>query len=188
MKDKKGFTLIEILSIIAVLGIIVMLVLPNLAGSIEEKKKNELNKLISIIENSAKVYHSFNSDVYKISVSTLIDEEYITTDMVDPNTGEKLDGCVNVVLDENDTYSYIYGSCDGIEVPFSVELSGGTPGQIFNLKYLPSTKIELVDPTSETGKFKGWKIVKGNSILKGNTLIIGTTETILYAVWGSVTD
>ena len=44
MKNKKGFTLVEILSIITVLGIIVMLVLPNLGGSIDEKKENELNK------------------------------------------------------------------------------------------------------------------------------------------------
>ena len=103
--------------------------------------------------------------------------------MINPKTGEKLDGCVSVVLDDENVYSYIYGSCEVIEVSLLVDLGDGTTSQEFNAKYASSSKIEIVDPTSENYEFNGWKITKGNSILKGNTLIIGTTETVLSALW-----
>jgi len=181
--NKKGFTLVEVLAILAVLGVMIMLIFPNIGGSLDAKKDKELEKIINIVESAGKAYFSFNDDTYKIPISTLKDEDYITTDISNPKTNEKLDGCVRVTLDNEDIYTYTYGSCETIEVPLIVELNGGTTTQNFVNTYNDFTKIELIDPIHSEADFTGWKIAKGNSILKGNTLVIGTTETVLYAMW-----
>ena len=60
---KKGFTLVEVLAIIAVLGIILITVVPNIGGSIEKKKEEEYKKIINVIENAAKTYYSYNPNI-----------------------------------------------------------------------------------------------------------------------------
>ena len=185
MKNKKGFTLVEVLAILAVLGVMVMLIFPNIGGTMSSKKEKELEKLIGIAESAGKAYFSFNDDVYKVNLDTLKNDKYITAEMTDPNTGELLDGCVRKILNNEDVFEYHYGDCKTIEVPLVVELNGGTPNQTFNEKYEEGTKIELINSIKENAEFEGWKIVRGNSELKGNTLRIGTTETEIWALWES---
>ena len=189
MKNKKmhnrGFTLVEVLSIIAVLGVMIMLIFPNIGGSLEAKKDKELEKIINIVESAGKFYHSFNSDEYKFSIDKLKEEKYITSELINHKTGEEIDGCVRVVKDSEGFLIYKYTSCESIEVPFDVELNGGITSQKFETKYYDSTILELLTPTKENANFKGWEVVKGNSVLDGNKLIIGDTETILWAKWES---
>ena len=184
-KYNSGFTLIEVLSIITILGIITVLVFPNISGSNEVKKEKEFEKIKIIVENAGKFYHSFNSDEYKVSVDKLKEENYITSDLINPETGEDVDGCVRIVKDSDGFLIYKYTSCDAVEVPFKVELNGGVTSQKFETTYYDSTTIELIEPTKENSDFKGWEVVKGNSILDGNKLTIGDTETILWAKWES---
>ena len=189
MKNKKmhnrGFTLVEVLSIIAVLGVMIMLIFPNIGGSLEAKKDKELEKIINIVESAGKFYHSFNSDEYKFSIDKLKEEKYITSELINHKTGEEIDGCVRVVKDSEGFLIYKYTSCESMEVPFYAELNGGITSQKFETKYYDSTILELLTPTKENASFKGWEVVKGNSVLDGNKLIIGDTETILWAKWES---
>ena len=41
MKNKKAFTLVELLAVIAILGVLLALVLPKISGSINERKEKE---------------------------------------------------------------------------------------------------------------------------------------------------
>ena len=84
--NKKGFTLVEILSIIAVLGVMVLLIFPNIGGSTEDKKEKELQKIIGIVENAGKSYFSFNNDEYKKN-AVIYDDLYTITDV---NTDETI--------------------------------------------------------------------------------------------------
>ena len=70
MKKNKAFTLVELLAIITILGVMVILVVPQIGGSINSKKEKELEKIIGIVENAGKAYHSFNNDVLKIPIDT----------------------------------------------------------------------------------------------------------------------
>ena len=181
--NKKGFTLVEILSVIVVLGVMAILVFPNAGQSNDIKKEKELENLIKTIENSAKMYHSFNENTYKVSIETLVDEEYLISNITNPVTEELMDGCVRTTLNEEGTYEYNYGSCDIINVPFKAVLNGGSTTQTFQSTYPDSTLLEITNPTREGYTFSGWQVVKGNSVLNGKTLVIGTTETEIYAMW-----
>lgn len=183
MSKKRGFTLVEVLSIIALLGIIVMLVFPKVGGNNNSKKEREFEKIRQIVVSAAKSYYSFNPDEYKIDIDTLIEEKFISSDIKNPLTDNLLEGCVRITKNKDGVNEYTLTSCESIEVPLRVELNGGTTTQEFNPTYYDSTKIELIVPTKEGYEFKGWEVVKGNSILKGNTLVIGDTETEIYAKW-----
>lgn len=179
-----GFTLVEILAILAVLGILVMLVLPNIGGSIDSKKQREYEKIIGIIENAGKFYHSFNSDEYIIPIDTLIDEKYVTSDLTNPITGEKIEGCVRVIEDNSGFLTYKYAtSCERKEVKLEVRLNDGKTSQEFESIYYDSTVITLINPTRENVEFIGWTVKEGNSIIKDDKLIIGDEDTIIEANW-----
>ena len=105
---KKGFTLVEVLAIIAVLGIILITVVPNIGGSIEKKKEEEYKKIINLIENAAKTYYSYNNDIMSVGVDELLKEDLITTDLINPITNEKISGCVNVTTDEDGIKQFIF--------------------------------------------------------------------------------
>ena len=105
---KKGFTVVELLAIIVVLGVIVVVVVPQIGGTVDSKKEGEYNKLIEMIETSAKVYHSYNPSANKINIQTLIDQEYLTNDIINPVTGEKITGCVNVTKDSDGINVFTY--------------------------------------------------------------------------------
>ena len=59
MKKYKGFTLVELLAIITILGVMVILVVPQIGGSINAKKEKELDKIMDIIENINSILNSF---------------------------------------------------------------------------------------------------------------------------------
>ena len=105
---KKGFTLVEVLAIIAVLGIILITVVPNIGGSIEKKKEEEYKKIINLIENAAKTYYSYNPNITSVTIETLLKENLITTDLINPVNDEKITGCVNVTTDEDGIKQFIF--------------------------------------------------------------------------------
>ena len=55
MKNNKGFTLVELLATITILGIIMLIAVPNILGTVERNKKTtyieDAKKLVSLAEN-----------------------------------------------------------------------------------------------------------------------------------------
>ena len=58
MKNKKGFTLVELITVIALLGVIMLLVVPNVVESFSNAKKNTL-----IIELKTLIYFYSNKNL-----------------------------------------------------------------------------------------------------------------------------
>jgi len=207
---KRGFTLVELLAVIAVLSVILVIVVPKISNTVYESRKKIFKSNASIYMNKVKYIHQNNNAgelnssniVYKI-IDGKLNYNGTEIDAVDA----KLEGNGFVELDEsgrtrvsikNEDFCAIkdFNSneivvtdydgdtlCGEVYIPLYVELNGGTSNQTFAEEYMVGTKIELEDPIKTNAIFSGWEIVKGNSTLTDNILTIGDTETILYATW-----
>ena len=77
LKIKKGFTLIELIVVIAILGILVLLAAPRMLGYTERAKIAELTNNNKVIETASQMYHMDNDDWPRLT-----DDPY-TADEVD---------------------------------------------------------------------------------------------------------
>lgn len=115
MIKKSGFTLIEIIVAIAILGIILLLVIPEMAKIVDDKKVSACNSISKTIEDAAQSYVYFNTEIvdsailsdnqFEISISALQSEGLLDTDLVNPITDENITG--SIIITKNDN-QYIY--------------------------------------------------------------------------------
>lgn len=113
MKNKKAFTLVELLAVIAILGVLLALVLPKISGSINERKEKEYEIIIKSIENSAKAYFAENNEATSVDIITLVNEKYLSSDIKNPITNTTITGCVNLGTDLDGSRTYTFTTtCD----------------------------------------------------------------------------
>ena len=115
---KKGFTLVELLTVIAVLSIILVITAPIVANLITSSKQKAYEEQIKFIESAARNYSvsyskEIDSDPYYVSVDTLINKGLIDQDeLLNPKTKQKMDGCVKISYNSSfNDYDYNYGEC-----------------------------------------------------------------------------
>ena len=79
--NKKGFTLVELLAVIILLGLLTFVVVPSVIGFIKEAKEKSYQQQLSNLKESAIRYVSDHTDIidkiekdgkYRISVNDLI--------------------------------------------------------------------------------------------------------------------
>ncbi len=117
MKNK-GFTLVELLAVIALLGIIAIIAFPYVQNSITDSKENTYEEQVRTIEYAAKRWATDNSSelsqtnpTYK-SVTFLQQNGYLTSnsEILDPRDNTEMNGCVKITYDkEYKQYNYEYG-------------------------------------------------------------------------------
>lgn len=115
---KKGFTLIEILATIVILGLIVLVTYPLVSKIIITNKEKLYDEQINTIEDLARRWATMNdnllpndeTEVYKLTLTQLYDEDYIAKeDIINPITNEQLSGCVMIKKENSlNKYTYIY--------------------------------------------------------------------------------
>ena len=109
---KNGFTLVELLSIVVILGIIVVVALPQISGSIGSKKEKQYNKIVKIVENAGKVYLTENVTRDSVSIDKLIESDYLTSGLKNPINNTPLTGCVKKITSDGVTkYKYEVDNC-----------------------------------------------------------------------------
>ena len=109
---KNGFTLVELLSIVVILGIIVVVALPQISGSITSKKEKQYNKIIKIVENAGKIYLIENNTRDSVSIDKLIESDYLTSGLKNPINNTPLTGCVKKITSDGVTkYKYEVDNC-----------------------------------------------------------------------------
>ena len=122
--NKKGFTLIELISVIVILGILALIAFPSILSSINNSEKNLENDNKNIILSGAKSYVNDNANLflrdsdysYCIKISTLYDEGYTDTVIgIKTNDSVLLKDEVLVKYNgSNFEYSYVeLASCSG---------------------------------------------------------------------------
>ncbi len=122
---KNGFTLVELLAILAVLGVILLVSVPSIVSTNQKLKQQDYERYVNNIENAAEIYVEAHSDreeyaelkatknkTLTISTDTLITSGVIQGTLKNPKTNVQLteeDGFVTV-RNENGTLKYTYSS------------------------------------------------------------------------------
>jgi len=110
---KNGFTLVELLAVIAILGLILTITIPNVMKIITDKKQQLYDDNIKEIERLAQnymvdypeTYSMFENNEVKIGLTTLCSNGYIECPVKDPRTDTNINGYVKITLLNGD---YIY--------------------------------------------------------------------------------
>lgn len=118
---QKGFTLIELIAVIVILGLIALVVFPAINSVINDSRESAYQSQIRIIEKAAKEYYlenykdlpeQTNNACTAISVETLIEKGFISEEelnenknIINPKTNESLTGSVQVCYNSNQ-YNY----------------------------------------------------------------------------------
>ena len=117
MNSKKGFTLVELLGVLVVLGLISVIIVPKVIDSITTSKETAYQTQVETIENAAKKYGISNDLLYPkegekkyIAVKDLIAVgELSDKEIINPKTGNKMNGYVLVEYNSGyHQYEYTY--------------------------------------------------------------------------------
>lgn len=106
MMNKKGFTLVELLAVIVLLGLIALIAAPAITGIIKKSKESLSESQKQSIEMSAKNWATDNmSKLPKnhgsciiVTLSMLQNGGYADLEMKDPKTGDKLAGSLKIKI------------------------------------------------------------------------------------------
>ena len=112
-KNKKGFTLVELLAVLAILVTILLVVIPSVTSSLSRNEKKELESKKQLVVNAVELNISErdciffplkNSQCY-LSISSLLEYGWITINEIKSSNGTVLDGYVYY---DNKTFKYKY--------------------------------------------------------------------------------
>lgn len=106
--NKRGFTLVELIGVVVILGLIALVAFPSLLNQIDSSKKQVSDSQKAIIISSAKNYVDENKNDYadktsfEISTDTLIDSGYLSEGIISSYSDSKI-----VVTYNNGEYDVI---------------------------------------------------------------------------------
>ena len=131
---KRGFTLTEVLGVIVILGLIALIIFPNVSKSIKNSKEKLYKEQVALIEENARkwgVEHTAqlpDSGSYYLELNDLVLGGYVSQkELKDPRDESPMEGCVVISYDPSyNQYNYTYteASCEDqrpVEKPTLVE-------------------------------------------------------------------
>ena len=196
---KRGFTLIEIIITIALLGLIGSVIAVNMVGLTKKQQEKEEKRLASIIETATSGYiEDENIEVSKgncVDVETLVEKNWLK----ESDVKSKLDYHVEVSQEGNEKkYKLQEKRCDGSggtstekkKVYITYNANGGKFAGGTKTKSKASTTIISEKPSKEGYKFLGWSknAASKTAQYKSNEEISFKKNTTLYAVYQKDND
>lgn|SRR5574344_1514331 len=110
---KKGFTLVEMIAVIALLAVIALIIIPNMLNIISKQKDKLYQEQINEIYNATELYLSKETpttDTLVLSLTTLKTKGYLKNeDIIDPRDKSIINGDILLVWDSsNNRYNYTF--------------------------------------------------------------------------------
>lgn len=108
--NNRAFTMIEVIAIIALLGVILIISLPKFFSSKDESKIREKELLIEVIKNAGALYFTNNELGVdsEVELSLLCSEDYIKCPVKDPITNTNMSGKVKKTINGEGILTYTY--------------------------------------------------------------------------------
>lgn len=77
LNDENGFTLIEMLIVLAIISVLIILVIPNLSGKSEKLNEEGCKALVAVVQTQVDTYYLEKGN-YPKDLNELEEENYIT--------------------------------------------------------------------------------------------------------------
>ena len=87
IKKRKGFMLLELIIVVAIIGILAAVAIPNLVGMTDEAKVAKIQSDLSTIGTAMEVYHVKKGGTYPTNLSVLEGDNGYLKKVPDPPTG-----------------------------------------------------------------------------------------------------
>ncbi|HOK56737.1 MAG TPA: prepilin-type N-terminal cleavage/methylation domain-containing protein [bacterium] len=114
---KKGFTLIELMVVVIIVGILAAIAIPLYTGQVKKSKASEGASLVGSIRTAERVYYSQHNE-YKVIEDAVSSDEDLGVDA----SGNKYFTTFSV----DGTYAVAYGSGDAADIQVRIKLDDGT--------------------------------------------------------------
>lgn len=105
---KRGFTLVELLAVIIILGILSAIVIPPVVDNINAVRNESYNQMVANVEQTAQLYARENKSVIPelntvgntitITLQTLVDKEGLSTPIIDKRTDQEISLATEVTI------------------------------------------------------------------------------------------
>jgi general secretion pathway protein G len=109
MKSQKGFTLVEILIVVVILGILAAIVIPQFTSASTEAKQSSLRSNLQTIRSQIELFKIKNSDTAPASLAALVVGNYIQAVPVNPYNNLATEVATAGGADDLSGWSYLAG-------------------------------------------------------------------------------
>ena len=189
MKNKKGFTLVELIGVVILIGLIALIAIPSVDYVIKKTKDNAYDRTKDTLKDGLRNWVTDNKElIYEdgeeiiVTLSDLKEQGYIEYDIKNPKTSICLANTMQFKItrvkdNEKDTYEYEFidgelvdgalKDCEAVSKTPSIYLLGDNPQKI-EVTNDSTLTYDSLDPgataKSSTGEDMSSSIVKTNNI------------------------